>query len=77
MSKTEKIAGMIQLLEMNDDLLCYEMTSLAKKIDNFLEDRNRQLSGKWLDVMYLSLAGEDSNEMVERYTEELLVPVLA
>ena len=77
MSKTEKIAGMIQLLEMNDDLLCYEMTSLAKKIDNFLEDRNRQLSGKWLDVMYLSLAGEDNNETADIDAEELLASVLA
>ena len=65
MSKTEKIKGMLQLLEMNDDLLCYELTSLATKINNFLEDRSRLLSGQWLSVMYVSLSGEDDDEDFE------------
>ena len=65
MNNTEKIIGMLQFLEMNDDLLNYELTSLATKIDNFFEDRSRLLSGQWLDVMYVSLAGDDADETVE------------
>ena len=65
MDKKEKILGMLQLLDLNDDLFRYEMTSLAKKINNFLDDRSRLLSGKWLDVMYVSLTDESADEKVE------------
>ncbi len=65
MDKKEKILGMLQLLDLNDDLFRYEMTSLAKKIDNFLDDRSRLLSGQWLDVMYVSLTDESTDEKFE------------
>ena len=70
MNNTQKIMGMLQLLEMNDDLFRYEMTSLGTKINNFFEDRSRLLSGQWLNVMYVSLAGENANESVEMHVNE-------
>jgi len=71
MDKKEKIIGMLRLLDMNDDLLRYEFTSLGMKINNFLDDRSRLLSGQWLDVMYVSLTDEGSNETVEIDTDEV------
>jgi translation elongation factor EF-4 len=65
MDKIEKIKGMLTLLELNDDQYCYEMTSLAAKINNFLDDRSRLLSGQWISVMYVSLTEENDNEAVE------------
>jgi len=62
MDKIEKIKGMLTLLELNDDQYCYEMTSLAAKINNFLDDRSRLLSGQWISVMYLSLTEGNDNE---------------
>jgi hypothetical protein len=55
MDSTEKIRDMIKLLKMNDDHFHYELTSLAAKVNNFLDDRNRMLSGQLLSVMYDSL----------------------
>ena len=68
MEKSEKIKGMLTLLELNDDQFCYEMTSLATKIDNFLDDRSRLLSGQWLSVMYKSLTEENDSEVIEIIT---------
>ena len=65
MDKIEKIKGMLTLLELNDDQYCYEMTSLAAKINNFLDDRSRLLSGQWISVMYLSLTEGSDNEAAE------------
>lgn len=65
MDRTEKIMGMLTLLELNDDQFCYEMTSLAAKINNFLDDRSRLLSGQWLSVMYKSLTEENDEDTVE------------
>ena len=64
MNSTEKITGMLQLLEMNNDFLGYELTSLGTKIDNFLDDRSRLLSAQWLSVMYVSLTEENVNDTV-------------
>lgn len=55
MESTEKIRDMLKLLTMNDDHFHYELTSLAAKVNNFLDDRNRMLSGQLLTVMYDSL----------------------
>jgi len=52
---TEKIRDMLKLLKMNDDHFHYELTSLAAKVNNFLDDRTRTLSGRLLSVMYDSL----------------------
>lgn len=69
MDKTEKIKGMLKLLELNDDQYCYEMTSLATKINNFLDDRSRLLSGQWLSVIYTSLTEEDDGEIIETFAK--------
>jgi hypothetical protein len=55
MDNTEKIRDMIKLLKMNDDHFHYELTSLAAKVNNFLDDRTRMLSGQLISVMYDSL----------------------
>lgn len=55
MESTEKIRDMLKLLTMNDDHFHNELTSLATKVNNFLDDRNRMLSGQLLTVMYDSL----------------------
>jgi len=73
MNSREKIKGMLTLLELNDDQLCYEMTSLAVKINNFLDDRSRLLSGQWLSVMYESLIEENESEIVEIETDDICV----
>ena len=65
MNSTEKIMGMLQLLEMNNDFLGYELTSLGTKINNFLDDRSRMLSAQWLSVMYVSLTEENANDPFE------------
>jgi hypothetical protein len=65
LENNEKIRDLIKLLNMNQDHLCYELTSLAAKINNFLDDRTRMLSGLLLSVMYDSLMEENTNESVE------------
>lgn len=55
MESTEKIKYMLKLLTMNDDHFHNELTSLAAKVNNFLDDRNRMLSGQLISVMYDSL----------------------
>ena len=65
MENNEKIMDLIKLLNMNQDHLCYELTSLSAKINNFLDDRTRMLSGQLLSVMYDSLMEENTNESVE------------
>ena len=55
MDSTEKIRDMLKILKMNDDHFHYELTSLAAKVNNFLDDRNRMLSGQLISVMYDSL----------------------
>ena len=55
MDSTEKIRDMMKLLKMNEDLFDYELTSLAAKVNNFLDDRTRFLSGQLISVMYDSL----------------------
>ena len=65
MNRTEKIVGMLTLLELNDDQFCYEMTSLVNKINNFLDDQSRLISAQWLSVMYKSLTEENDSETVE------------
>ena len=56
MDSTEKIRDMIKLLKMNDEHFNYELNSLAAKVNNFLDDRTRLLSGQLLSVMYDSLS---------------------
>ena len=65
LENNEKIRDLIKLLNMNQDHLCYELISLAAKINNFLDDRTRMLSGLLLSVMYDSLMEENTNESVE------------
>lgn len=65
MKNNEKIRDLLKLLNMNQDHLCYELTSLAAKINNFLDDSNRTLSGQLLSVMYDSLMEENASESVE------------
>lgn len=65
LENNEKIRDLIKLLNMNQDHLCYELTSLAAKINNFLDDRTRMLSGLLLSVMYDSLMEENTNESFE------------
>ena len=55
MDSTEKIRDMMKLLKMNEDQFHYELTSLAAKVNNFLDDRTRFLSGQLISVMYDSL----------------------
>ena len=69
MDRSEKIKGMLTLLELNDDQFSYEMTSLAVKINNFLDDRSRLLSGQWLSVIYKSLTEENDSESGETYAK--------
>ena len=61
MNSTDKIRDMIKLLKMNDDHFHYELTSLAVKVNNFLDDRNRMLSGRLLSVMYDSLTQQNEH----------------
>ena len=65
MESTEKIRDLIKLLSMNQDHLCYELTSLTSKVNNFLDDRTRMLSDQLLSVMYESLTEVNANESVE------------
>ena len=65
MESTEKIRDLIKLLSMNQDHLCYELTSLAAKVDNFLDDREMILSGQLLSVRYAILTEENANETIE------------
>ena len=55
---------------MNQDHLCYELTSLASKVNNFLDDSEMTLSRQLLSVMYFSLLEENDDEVVEIDTEE-------
>ena len=55
MDSTDKIRDMIKLLKMNEEHFSYELTSLAAKVNNFLDDRTRMLSGQLISVMYDSL----------------------
>ena len=64
MESTDKIRDLIKLLDMNQDHLCYEWTSLTAKINNFLDDRTRMLSGQLLSVMYDSLMEEKVKDAV-------------
>ena len=64
MDSTEKIWDLIKLLTMNEDHLCYELTSLAAKVKNFLDDREMMLSGQLLSVMYAILTERNENETV-------------
>lgn len=55
MDSTEKIRDMMKLLKINEEYFQYELTSLAAKVNNFLDDRTRFLSGQLITVMYDSL----------------------
>ncbi|MBN2076475.1 MAG: hypothetical protein JW762_13080 [Dehalococcoidales bacterium] len=55
MDSTEKIRDMMKLLKLNEDQFNYELSSLAVKVNNFLDDRTRMLSGQLISVMYDSL----------------------
>lgn len=55
MDGTEKIRDMLKLLKMNDEHFHYELNSLAAKVNNFLDDSTRTLSGRLISVMYDSL----------------------
>jgi hypothetical protein len=55
MNSTDKIRDMINLLNMNEEHFQYELTSLAAKVNNFLDDRTRFLSGQLISVMYDTL----------------------
>jgi hypothetical protein len=59
MDSTEKIRDMMKLLNMNEEHFCYELTSLAAKVNNFLDDRTRFLSGQLISVMYDSLTQQN------------------
>jgi len=50
---------MINLLKMNEDHFHYELSSLAVKVNNFLDDRTRFLSGQLISVMYDSLTQQN------------------
>ena len=50
---------MIKLLNMNEEHFQYELTSLAAKVNNFLDDRNRFLSGQLISVMYDTLTQQN------------------
>lgn len=62
MDSTEKIRDLITLLTMNEDHLCDELTSLAAKVNNFLDDRKMLLFGHLLSVMYTILTEQNGNE---------------
>lgn len=72
MDSTEKIRDLILLLTMNEDHLCYELTSLDAKVNNFLDDRERLLSGQLLSVMYTILTEQNDNETIETGAGEVL-----
>jgi len=59
MNSTEKIKDMIKLLNMNEEYFQYELTSLAAKVNNFLDDRTRFLSGQLISVMYDTLTRQN------------------
>jgi hypothetical protein len=59
MESTEKIRDMMKLLKMNEEHFQYELTSLAAKVNNFLDDRTRMLSGQLISVMYDSLTQQN------------------
>jgi hypothetical protein len=59
MDSTEKVRDMMKLLKMNEEHFQYELTSLAAKVNNFLDDRNRFLSGQLISVMYDSLTRQN------------------
>ena len=59
MDSTEKVRDMIKLLKMNEEHFDYELTSLAAKVNNFLDDRTRFLSGQLISVMYDSLTQQN------------------
>ena len=59
MNSTDKIRDMIKLLNMNEEHFQYELNSLAAKVNNFLDDRNRFLSGQLISVMYDSLTQQN------------------
>jgi hypothetical protein len=59
MNSTEKIKDMIKLLNMNEEYFQYELTSLAAKVNNFLDDRTRFLSGQLISVMYDTLTQQN------------------
>ena len=73
MDNTEKIWDLIKLLTMNEDHLSYELTSLAAKVNNFLDDREMMLSGQLLSVMYAILTEQNANEMVGIQANNVLV----
>ncbi|UCD08805.1 MAG: hypothetical protein JSU79_10675 [Dehalococcoidales bacterium] len=70
MENIEKIQDLIKLLNMNQDHLCYELTSLASKVNNFLDDREMTLSRQLLSVMYFSLLEENDDKVVAIDTKE-------
>ena len=59
MDSTEKIRDMMKFLKMNEEYFQYELTSLAAKVNNFLDDRTRMLSGQLISVMYDSLTQQN------------------
>ena len=59
MDGTEKIRDMMKLLKMNEEHFDYELTSLAAKVNNFLDDSTRVLSGQLISVMYDSLTQQN------------------
>ena len=59
MDSTEKVRDMMKLLKMNEEHFDYELTSLAAKVNNFLDDRTRFLSGQLISVMYDSLTQQN------------------
>jgi hypothetical protein len=71
MNSTEKIRDFIILLTINEEHLYYELTSLAAKVNNFLDDRERSLSGRLLSVMYNVLTEQNINETVETGADDL------
>ncbi|OGN89171.1 MAG: hypothetical protein A2158_00280 [Chloroflexi bacterium RBG_13_46_14] len=72
MDSTDKIRDLITLLVMNQDHLCYELTSLANKVNNFLSDREMMLSGQLLSVMYDILMEQNANETDESVARDIL-----
>jgi hypothetical protein len=59
MNSNEKIRDMIKLLNMNEEHFQYELISLAAKVNNFLDDRTRFLSGQLISVIYDSLTQQN------------------
>lgn len=71
MDSTEKIKDLMMLFTMNEEQLCYELTSLDAKVNNFLDDRERSLSGQMLSVMYTILTEQNNNETVETGVDDV------